>query len=191
MQSGSSSWSRRIRSAVHSDHTKLVLARDTTTQGCWYVRVGTHTDVVKEVWPRKHNYVCSEERTVMYCAVLLTMNGSESSSDFCAMKSCRCQIAHVGERRAVWNQWTGLANGLEYWNGLNCCKKPSSWYDIILESSYPISHFTNLLMPCLGIDPASKFCGSKATAYLTKRLELGYLYKSSPLFRHLHAVNIL
>ena len=27
----------------------------------------------------------------------------------------------------VWNQWTGLPDWnteLEYWNGLNCCKKP-------------------------------------------------------------------
>jgi len=30
---------------------------------------------------------------------------------------------------AVWNRWTGLLDwttGLEYWNGLNCCKKPFS-----------------------------------------------------------------
>jgi len=28
---------------------------------------------------------------------------------------------------AVWNRWTGLLDwttGLEYWNSLNCCKKP-------------------------------------------------------------------
>ena len=31
---GSSSWSRYSRGAVRSDHTKLVFARDTTTQGC-------------------------------------------------------------------------------------------------------------------------------------------------------------
>ena len=30
----------------------------------------THTDVVKEVWPQKHNYVCFKERTVMHRAVL-------------------------------------------------------------------------------------------------------------------------
>ena len=29
------------------------------------------------------------------------MPDSRSSSDFCSMKSCRCQTAHVGERRAV------------------------------------------------------------------------------------------
>ena len=30
----------------------------------------THTDVVEEVRPRKHEYVCSEERAVMRHAVL-------------------------------------------------------------------------------------------------------------------------
>ena len=58
--SRSSSWSRRSRGAVWSDHT--------TAQGCWCVRVGAN--VVKEVRPQKHNYVCSEDRTVVCCTVL-------------------------------------------------------------------------------------------------------------------------
>jgi len=41
MQSGSSSWSGHNQGAVQCDHTRLVLARDTTTQGCWWIRVGT------------------------------------------------------------------------------------------------------------------------------------------------------
>jgi len=34
----------------------------------------------------------------------------------------------VSSCRAIWNLWTGLPTGLEYWIGLNCCKKPP-WYD--------------------------------------------------------------
>jgi len=45
----------------------------------------THNDVVKEVRPQKHNYVCSDEKTVMRRAVLTR---SESSSNFCTVKSC-------------------------------------------------------------------------------------------------------
>jgi len=68
------------------------------------------------------------------------------------------------------------AGGLEYWNGLNCCKKPSTF-----------SRFTNLLH-ALFRHPVSKFWGSKVTAYLITfqnlilRLGLGYL------FSHLHAL---
>ena len=32
-------------------------------------------------------------------------------------------LSHNSICWAIWNQWTGLLNGLEYWNGLNCCKK--------------------------------------------------------------------
>ena len=53
MQSGSSSWSGHNGGAVRCDHARLVLARDTTAQGCWCIRSRglrqTHTDVVKEV----------------------------------------------------------------------------------------------------------------------------------------------
>jgi len=38
--------------------------------------------------------------------------------------------------------WT---TGLEYWNGLNCYKKPFFWHDSFLESGYSLSHFTNFL----------------------------------------------
>jgi len=99
------------RGAVRSDHASLVLTRDPTrTQGCWCVRVWgrvrqTHADVVEEVRSRKHNYVCSEERTVVHCAVLTQME----VSDFCTVKSYRCRTAHLGKQRVVWNQWTGLA----------------------------------------------------------------------------------
>ena len=122
-----------------------------------------------------HKYVYSKERTVVCRAVLLNTNESESSADFCTVKSCKCGTAHIGERRDVWNWWTRLAR-LEYWNGLNCCKKP----------------FSNLLH-ALFRHPARKLCRSKVNAYLisfwTKRLELVYPYKSSPPFSHLHAVN--
>ena len=60
----------------------------------------TRADVVEEVRPRKHNYVGSEERTVVRRAVLARME----VSDFFTVKSCRCQTAHLGERRAVWNR---------------------------------------------------------------------------------------
>jgi len=40
MQLGSSSWSGCNRDTVGSEYARLVLARDTTAQGCWCVRVG-------------------------------------------------------------------------------------------------------------------------------------------------------
>ena len=43
-QSGNSSWSSRKQDTVWCDHTRLVLARDTTAQGCWCVRVGAAPD---------------------------------------------------------------------------------------------------------------------------------------------------
>jgi len=44
--------------------------------------------------------------------------------------------------------------GLEYWNGLNCCKKSFSWYGNFIESGYSV---TSLMcsMPCLGVLPQS------------------------------------
>jgi len=42
-----------------------------------------HTDMVKEARHQKHTYVCSEERTVMYC---VNVNGGESSSDLCMVR---------------------------------------------------------------------------------------------------------
>ena len=106
MQSESRSWSGRNCGAVRSDHARLLLTRDPTrAQGCWCVRLGdrvgqTRADVVKEVRPRKHNYVGSEERTVVRRAVL----ARTEVSDFCVVKSCWFRTAHLGERRAVWNR---------------------------------------------------------------------------------------
>jgi len=54
--------------------------------------------MLEEVRPRKHNYVCSEEK--LSCAVLT----QTEVIDFYTMKRCRCQTAHLGEQRAVWNQ---------------------------------------------------------------------------------------
>ena len=53
----------------------------------------TRADMVKQVRPQKHNYVCSKERTVVCC--------TESSSDLCTMKSCRCRTADIVEWGAV------------------------------------------------------------------------------------------
>jgi len=95
MQLGSSSWSGHNWDAVQSDHMRLVLTKDTTAQGCWYIQNRrlhqTHADMVKEVRPQKHNYVCSKERTVVRRAVLTRTEVRLSSSHFCT----------VGERRAV------------------------------------------------------------------------------------------
>ena len=60
--------------------------------------------------------------------------------------------------------WT---TGLEYWDGLNCCKKPFSWYDSFLESGYPLSHFPNVLH-ALFRHPASKSWGLKVTCIFNK-----------------------
>ena len=37
----------------------------------------THTDMVEEVRPRKHNYVCSEERTIVHCQCCANTKESE------------------------------------------------------------------------------------------------------------------
>jgi len=129
MQSGSSSWSDRSL----SDHARLVFTRDTTAQGCWCVRVRgcacamqTHADVVKEVRPQKHNYVCRDERTVMRRVVLTR---TESSSNFCTAKICSS-----GDRMD-WNI------GIAY-----------TAVKSLLESSYSVTSLT-CSMPCLGILP--------------------------------------
>jgi len=51
-QSGSSSWSRCNQGTVWSDHMRLVLARDTTAQGCWCVRVGVSPRLTQTWWRR-------------------------------------------------------------------------------------------------------------------------------------------
>jgi len=48
-------------------------------------------------------YVCSEERTVMHCAVLTRME---------VRAPLTSSSGRVGEWRAVWNLWTGLLD----WN---------------------------------------------------------------------------
>jgi len=90
-QMGSSSWSGHKQGTVGYGHTRLVLARDTTTQGLLVSQsMGlrmlrqTHTDVVKETTPQKHTYVSSGENC---CAPpCANANGGESSSDFCTVE---------------------------------------------------------------------------------------------------------
>ena len=71
---GSSSWSGHNRT-LRSDYVRLVPAclRHYCTRPLVRQSRGlcpTHTDMVKEVRPQKHNYICSEERTVVHHAVL-------------------------------------------------------------------------------------------------------------------------
>jgi len=53
--------------------------KSSACQRCYHIRLlvrqsrglrQTHAEVVKEVKPQKHTYICSEERTVVRCAVL-------------------------------------------------------------------------------------------------------------------------
>ena len=69
----------------------------------------THTDMVEEVRPRKHNYVCSEERTIVRRQCCDNTKGSEQllHHEELQVPDCPC----IGELRAVWNQWTGLLDG--------------------------------------------------------------------------------
>ena len=64
MQSGSSSW-------------RLEFTRDTTTQGCWCVRVGGCARLMQTWWRRwDHRSITMsavKERTVVHCAVLTRM----------------------------------------------------------------------------------------------------------------------
>jgi len=93
MHSRSSSWrGHSWRTAVWSDHMRLVLARDTTTQWCWCVRVGGCTRLAQTWWRRwdqKHNYVCNEERTVVHRAVLTWMEVRAPSTSAPRSASCR------------------------------------------------------------------------------------------------------
>ena len=62
MQSGHSSvWTRETSALQRHYHTRLLVHQS---------RGLCQTDMVKEVRPRKHTHVCSEERTVMGSAVL-------------------------------------------------------------------------------------------------------------------------
>ena len=65
MQSGSSSWGGRNWGVVQ--HRTRLLGHQ--SRGLLQARA----DVVKEVRPQKHTYVCSEERSVVRCAVLTRM----------------------------------------------------------------------------------------------------------------------
>jgi len=56
----------------------MVLARDAIAQGLLVLEsMGVRTvhwtqaDVVKDATPQKHTYVCSEERTLVHCPVLI------------------------------------------------------------------------------------------------------------------------
>ena len=116
MQLGSSSWSGHNQGAAAEADTigeqqlkwtqlgcTLVWPHETSARQRHYctgvlVRQSrglhqTHADMVKEVRPQKHNYVSSKERTVVCC--------TESSSNLCTMKSCRCRTADIVERGAV------------------------------------------------------------------------------------------
>ena len=60
-QLGSSRWNRRNWGAFGSGHARLVLARDTTAQGCWCIRVEGYTRLaMKEVSQHKFTYVWCE-----------------------------------------------------------------------------------------------------------------------------------
>jgi len=154
-------------------------------QGCLCIRVGGCTRLTQmspgEGFENSEGYLCLQRRENCLAPCCVNRNGSESSSGLCTVKSCRCRTAHKGERRAIWNQWTGLPDwdtGLDCWNGLNCCKKPFSWYNSFLESSHSVTLLT-CSMPFLGILPRRLggqrlYCIFNYVA-LTERLELGYV----------------
>ena len=65
---------------------------------------------------------CLQQRESCRTPCCANTNGSESSSDFCTVKElqvpdCSCRQTK-GYLESV--DWT---TGLEYWNGLSCCKK--------------------------------------------------------------------
>ena len=67
-----SSWVWPHKTSAHQRryHMRAVGA---SGYGAYTVR-RTHADVVKEVRPQKHTYVCSEERSsVVHCALLMQM----------------------------------------------------------------------------------------------------------------------
>jgi len=109
-QLGSSRWSRGAeaeadanRGAVWSDHTRLVLARDTTAQGCWCVRVSGCARLTQTWWGGETTeaYLCLQRRE--NCHVPCCANFG-----FYTVKSCKYWTAHKGKWRAVWNRWTRL-----------------------------------------------------------------------------------
>ena len=103
--------------------------------------------------PQKHNYICSEERTVVHCAVL-------TRTEVRASRVLHCEeLPDCSHRRKKgYLESVDRTTGLDYWNGLNCCKS------LFLEISgkYLFSHFTNLLHAL-----CKQSWGSKVTAYLS------------------------
>ena len=74
---GSAAEADAIGGALGSGHMRLVLARDVITRRLLVHQskglravCRTHADVVKEVRPQKHTYICNEERIVVCHAVL-------------------------------------------------------------------------------------------------------------------------
>jgi len=143
---GSNSWSRGNWGAVGFDHTRLVLARDTSAQGCWCDIVGGCTRFTQMSCGRwdLRNIPMSAAKRELLCAVLCQHEWKWELiqplyPEELQVPDCSCRWMK-GCLELV--DWT---TGMEYWNGLNCCKKPFSWYDSSLESSYSLSQFTNLL----------------------------------------------
>ena len=106
-QLGISSWSRCNWGALWSDHMRLVLARDTTAQGCWCVRVkGYAGHTMKEARPQhKITYFSSEGRTV--CASMEME--VQYSSDLCTTKRAAGTGLLTQKNDGKWLKWAKWA----------------------------------------------------------------------------------
>ena len=90
-------WPRETCARQRLYRTRLLVCQSRVCQ--------THTEMMKEVRPQKHSYVCNGERTVVHHEELQV--------------DCSHRRMKPGCLESV--DWI---TGLEYWNGLNCCKKP-------------------------------------------------------------------
>jgi len=128
MQLGRSSWSRRNWGTLRSDHVSLVLARDTTAQGCWCVRVGDSTRLT-QMWWRRWDHRSITKRTVVRCAILYK---HEQKWELLQLLYCEeLQVLDCSRRQS------GIGR-LDYWAGL------LDWNSV---TSLTCS------MPCLGVLP--------------------------------------
>jgi len=113
--------------AVRSDHARLLLARDSRYRSRHQSRelCLTHTDVVKEVRQQKHNYVWNKERTIMWRAVLTRTEERSPSTSAQRRVAAAGVITDCVRCRLYPKGYLESVDRLEYWNGLNSCKKPS------------------------------------------------------------------
>ena len=73
-------------------------------QKCYHMRLLVHqsrglhrtpVDMVKEVRSLKHTHVCSEERTVVRCAVLMWMEVRAQRTNLCIARQLQVPGCHV------------------------------------------------------------------------------------------------